>query len=360
MLLSVVTGALIGLVTNGLAIAMLFRPWRPWRIGRWRVPMTPGLIPRRREEIARHLGRIVEEHLLTSEGFRRAFDDPEARNRLAGGWERFLDWAGTEGIEAAVAAVVRWAQRSGDAEEGGKAEPFRFVAGREAASWAERFPDSATAARLAETAARAALDAAEEGLRDLRVRRFVADAVHRWLFQQGWVGRLAGALGAEERVADELIRATREWLRGEEARAAATEWIRRTVLPEGARRVADLLRDPERLERWLAGLRDACGDAEWVRDRLIRGWSWLQAHRSLWEPELRERLMRIAESGAPHVWRYVPVARIVEDQVNRFPLPHLERLVLDTARRELAMITWMGGVLGALIALGQVLIAAGR
>ena len=45
-------GALIGGITNHLAIKMLFRPHEAKYIGSWRVPFTPGLIPKRRDELA--------------------------------------------------------------------------------------------------------------------------------------------------------------------------------------------------------------------------------------------------------------------------------------------------------------------
>ena len=44
---------------------MLFRPHRPIYIGKFQVPFTPGLIPKRRDELAVQLGKMVVEHLLT-------------------------------------------------------------------------------------------------------------------------------------------------------------------------------------------------------------------------------------------------------------------------------------------------------
>ena len=37
-------GGLIGLLTNGIAIKMMFRPLKPVYIGKFRVPLTPGII----------------------------------------------------------------------------------------------------------------------------------------------------------------------------------------------------------------------------------------------------------------------------------------------------------------------------
>ncbi|TKB09296.1 DUF445 family protein [Desulforhopalus sp. IMCC35007] len=62
-----VVGAFIGYVTNRIAIKMLFRPLNPWKIAGLRIPMTPGVIPSKRSELAKNMGEVVGDHLLTSE-----------------------------------------------------------------------------------------------------------------------------------------------------------------------------------------------------------------------------------------------------------------------------------------------------
>ncbi|ABR47807.1 conserved hypothetical protein [Alkaliphilus metalliredigens QYMF] len=57
-------GALIGWVTNLLAVKLLFRPFEPVRIPIINVSIQ-GLIPKRRSEIARSIGKTVEEELLS-------------------------------------------------------------------------------------------------------------------------------------------------------------------------------------------------------------------------------------------------------------------------------------------------------
>ena len=88
-------GALIGYVTNYIAIRMLFRPLKPWRFLGVRIPMTPGIIPGKRGELARKMGEMVGEHLLTAadvgnalekEGIRR-----ELRSAVTEKLGRFLD-----------------------------------------------------------------------------------------------------------------------------------------------------------------------------------------------------------------------------------------------------------------------------
>jgi uncharacterized membrane protein YheB (UPF0754 family) len=60
-------GALIGYLTNWVAIRMLFRPHNEKRIFGVRIPFTPGLIPRKRDELAASIGRAVGRRLLTKE-----------------------------------------------------------------------------------------------------------------------------------------------------------------------------------------------------------------------------------------------------------------------------------------------------
>ena len=76
-------GALIGYVTNRIAIKMLFRPLNPKRFLGMRVPLTPGVIPRNRYDLARTIARMVSEQLLSPAALREQVDTPEFRRNLA-------------------------------------------------------------------------------------------------------------------------------------------------------------------------------------------------------------------------------------------------------------------------------------
>src|SRR5690606_6601832 len=96
--LGVAVAALMGGETNQLAIRMLFRPRRPWRIGRWRVPFPPGLIPKRKDDIAASLGRVVAGYLVTGDALAQLFESETFAQRLAEAWKsRFRQWLGEEG-----------------------------------------------------------------------------------------------------------------------------------------------------------------------------------------------------------------------------------------------------------------------
>lgn len=62
-----IIGGIIGLVTNGIAIKMLFRPLNAIYIGKYKLPFTPGLIPKERPRIAKAVGDVISNNLLDSE-----------------------------------------------------------------------------------------------------------------------------------------------------------------------------------------------------------------------------------------------------------------------------------------------------
>nr|WP_289623917.1 DUF445 family protein [Desertifilum tharense] len=60
-----VAGGVIGYFTNDLAIKMLFRPYRAYTLGGWKVPFTPGLIPSNQERLAKRIADTIMGSLLT-------------------------------------------------------------------------------------------------------------------------------------------------------------------------------------------------------------------------------------------------------------------------------------------------------
>jgi len=77
-------GAGIGYVTNAIAIKMLFRPVKPVYIGKWRLPFTPGLIPKEKARLAQSIGEAVGENLLNEEALRDALLSNETKAKLRG------------------------------------------------------------------------------------------------------------------------------------------------------------------------------------------------------------------------------------------------------------------------------------
>ena len=83
-------GAVIGYVTNAIAIRMLFRPLTAIRVLGVRLPLTPGIIPKQRAQLAESIGQMVSRELLTEEAVRRQLATENFQLRLGQNIETLL------------------------------------------------------------------------------------------------------------------------------------------------------------------------------------------------------------------------------------------------------------------------------
>lgn len=82
--LAVFVGAVIGYVTNWLAIRMLFRPRHEIHLFGMHVPFTPGVIPRGKKRLAGSVGEVVGGMLLTGENVVRHLLQPGVEEQVRG------------------------------------------------------------------------------------------------------------------------------------------------------------------------------------------------------------------------------------------------------------------------------------
>ncbi|MBW3533865.1 MAG: DUF445 family protein [Gemmatimonadetes bacterium] len=90
-LITVAFGALAGGVTNTIAIWMLFHPYEPPRLGRWRIGFLQGAVPKNQARLAAAIGRTVGGKLLTDEDLARIFTEPAFRGAFDERLAAFLD-----------------------------------------------------------------------------------------------------------------------------------------------------------------------------------------------------------------------------------------------------------------------------
>ncbi len=74
-----VVSALIGYSTNVVAIRLLFWPKKPINLGFFRLQ---GLLPKRQADIARSIGELVEEQLLSIDELFDQIDTPEVQHKI--------------------------------------------------------------------------------------------------------------------------------------------------------------------------------------------------------------------------------------------------------------------------------------
>ncbi|BCN32119.1 DUF445 domain-containing protein [Anaeromicropila herbilytica] len=77
-----VIGAIIGYGTNYIAVKMLFRPLRPIKIGKYTLPFTPGIIPKRKDKLGHALGEMVGNNLLTKEDIENILLSSQMKNAV--------------------------------------------------------------------------------------------------------------------------------------------------------------------------------------------------------------------------------------------------------------------------------------
>lgn len=80
-----VMGTVIGFGTNFIAVKMLFRPYKPIKIGKFTLPFTPGVIPKRRADIARALGDTISKELFTNNDIKEIFLSEEIKEKISSG-----------------------------------------------------------------------------------------------------------------------------------------------------------------------------------------------------------------------------------------------------------------------------------
>lgn len=93
LLLMTVVGGLIGYTTNVLAVKMLFRPLKPFRVPLigWEIQ---GLIPKRQKDIAKSIGQTVQDELISVEEIiDKLVEDTDKTALIAMAKERIVELA---------------------------------------------------------------------------------------------------------------------------------------------------------------------------------------------------------------------------------------------------------------------------
>lgn len=86
-----VVGGIIGYITNDIAIRMLFHPRKTVYIGRFRIPFTPGLIPKEKTRVAKSIGKMISTQLLDSETVEKAVTSDIMIGKFRAGMEELIE-----------------------------------------------------------------------------------------------------------------------------------------------------------------------------------------------------------------------------------------------------------------------------
>ena len=362
-------GALIGGFTNHLAIKMLFRPHEAKYIGKWRLPFTPGLIPKRRDELAIQLGKTVTNYLLTPETFRKKLLTPDMEKKA----ELFLqkkleehvfdsdktvnDWLATAGAVNVAAKTERKVMDVLDAQlhavqmkltTGNVSEvvPEKWLAGAEG-----HIPT--VTAYILEKAEH--YFASEEGKATFRklIDDFLASKGTLGSMVNMFFGESESLVGKVQREAQKFIAApgTFDMLNS----IIYNEWLKLKTRPVNELLAGfdwDGLFDSVRTyaEKELA-LETRLNKT--INDYWPNGAAWTAENVT---PSLVGFAFKQAEQQMELSMKKLKIDEMVKEQVDSFPVSILEDLVLGISKREFKMITVLGAFLGGLIGIVQGLI----
>jgi uncharacterized membrane protein YheB (UPF0754 family) len=291
-------GALIGFVTNVLAIRMLFRPLRPYYFFGLRIPFTPGILPRERARLAESIGAMVERELLTAEILRERLAGKELREKFS---RALSQYAGAlPGLFDAAAEKL-------------------YPRALEALTGFLRKPET------------------RDELTDLGRRlvdRIVEDLplLHRIIVTSGQFNHAVKE--NMPRIIDDLIDKLEEAGRRGETRDRIAAYARDQIFAAGA--LEGVLRDL---------LRPAAeGEGE-------------AAETASLERLVTDRLFAAADSQSEKILGAVDIRTMVRDQVNRLDMIRVERIILDVMANQLKWIDIFGAILGFFIGLFQAFFA---
>ncbi|PAD40715.1 hypothetical protein CHH59_07630 [Shouchella clausii] len=367
-LLLAVVGAIVGAATNALAIRMLFRPHRAYSIGKWQLPFTPGLLPRRQKELAVQLGNIVANHLLTAEGLGKKFGSTAFAAELTNWLKKQLaSWLRSErtvesilkplfqadiGRERLVVQSKSWLKdRLKRYLQKNKEVPIKSVVPQELQDRLTNWLPEASALLLKR--ATAYIDS-EEG------EQRIGAMVRQFLSTKGKVGSMVSMFFSADKLTEYVLPEIKKFLQDEQTKETVqsllqSEWHRmlnRPLASFQAENYVDQLVDKaaEELEGKIPVL-------NWYNAPL-RTWTTPYA-----EPLVERGVSVIVGMVTTYMEQHIAdilsklrLEEVIEAQVASFSMAHLEKLIMNITRRELHMITLLGGLIGGIVGLVQAVI----
>ncbi|NTU23197.1 DUF445 family protein [Brevibacillus sp. HB1.2] len=376
LLVNIAVGSVIGGVTNDLAIRMLFKPVKPWYIGRWKVPFTPGLIPRRRDDIAIQMGRLVEEHLLTTEGVKRALNQSGLESTLTG-WMNTIarDWMTDE---RSLRQVMQTAMPQLFKEDGTWSESVRAPIEAKWGTFVDQVLAQYEEKKLRELVTdngRERLDAALGSVSELLLKRF-REYLHSPEGQQtlqnmvrgllggggGMFGGLVGMFLGDDKILGKILPYLDELLQSRELSERVHYFLHKEADKLLDKNVGEVVAwiGRDQVDDW-AGKLFAKLEEQSLRivdeplSRLTAPFS--ETVTTELVPRLSKWMVDTLQQNIERIFSRLAIREIVTRQVEGFPIERIEEMVVGISGKEFRMITVLGFILGGIIGLVQGLLS---
>lgn len=284
-------GTVIGYFTNYLAVKMLFRPYNPIKIGRFTLPFTPGIIPKGKPRLASAIGKAVGSSLLTEEALQETLLS-----------EEMLESIGTS-ID----------------------------------SWLDNNRDNSTSLRELLDSFTGSADSMIDGASDLITEKILKKA------DEFGIGRI---------VAEQVSRVIREKTQGTMLQMMVTDNLLENISGHVSSAIdgyiaehGDELVRPK-VKDETAKFMDRTGGSMIVS---------AEKHGADIRGMILKIYIRAVSSGLGGALEKINIPAIIEKKINSMDMKEIEELTFSVMKKELDAIVWLGGVIGFILGLFNLL-----
>lgn len=284
-------GAVIGYITNDIAIRMLFRPHHAKYILGMRVPFTPGIIPKEKTRIAAAIGKAVSENLMNREVLEKSLLSDDMLAKMVDAIDEFVttQQGNEETIEQFAAHYL-------------SDEDIAAMRSNVTDGIVKLITDKLQDTSMGDNIAHMATEHAMEKTRN----------------------SLAGRFGAEM-----LVQAVAQPIE-----KILAKHINEILQNNSAQMVESLVKDQSTQLMGMTMSQLMTGRDEQISQ--IKG-GIINAYRVI----ITEHLPRILQD--------IDISTIIEQRINEMDMDEAEAIILDVMKKELRAIVWLGALLGSIM-----------
>lgn len=362
-----IIGALIGGVTNVIAVKMLFHPFKTYYIFNKRVPFTPGLIPKRRAEIADKIGQVIEEHLLTESMIQSKLNAAATRTAIEEVVQKQIEKLKENRTSFDYLAnkmdidIGQLANRKLETVMSEKLELFYYD--HRDTSIAQLIPEDIEKSldSKVEAVPELLFDRARVYLKSEKGASDIASMLDTFFNEKGKIVGLLQMFMTKESIADriqhELIRLTNH----PKAKVIANQIIENEYTTFKSKQLSEVLNE-QQFQSFKTSVTDLAIGYMDINNMATKPLNTLMPNFiQFLENKVSQKLTNvIIENASKHIspiMKKVNLRQMVEQQINTFDLAYIEKLIIDIANKELKLIMLLGFLLGGIIGLLQGVIA---
>lgn len=362
-----IIGALIGGVTNVIAVKMLFHPFKTYYIFNKRVPFTPGLIPKRRAEIADKIGQVIEEHLLTESMIQSKLNATATRTAIEEVVQKQIEKLKEDRTSfdyLAKKVDIDIAQLANEKIERVMSEKLElFYYDHSNTPIAQLIPEDIERSldSKVEAVPELLFDRARVYLKSEKGASDIASMLDTFFNEKGKIVGLLQMFMTKESIADriqhELIRLTNH----PKAKVIANQIIENEYTTFKSKQLSEVLNE-QQFQSFKTSVTDLAIGYMDINNMATKPLNNLMPNFiGFLENKVSQKLTNvIIENTSKHIspiMKKVNLRQMVEQQINTFDLAYIEKLIIDIANKELKLIMLLGFLLGGIIGLLQGVIA---